>query len=506
MASVPVRRRLLALVAITTMGTASCSAGAGNVPDGAGVGEGQRNVRIGLAAEPTSLDFTKNDGVAIPQVELGNIYETLVKQSQNGDLVPGLAKGWTVSKDRKTYVFTLWPGVKFSDGSAFTAADAVWSINQVKSDAWTISLKAGMDPVKKAEAVSPTRLKVTLKQPSNSWLYAMTTRIGAMFPEGAKDLATKPVGTGPFVFSHWKRGDSIVLRRNENYWGKQPYFKSVALLYFKDSISANNAMKSRTIDVLGTVQAPETMSEFPSDDFTIVEGTTNSEVVLSMNASTAPFNDKRVRLAARHAINKKSLIDTCWAGYGKQIGSMVPPTDPWYEDLTGVTPYDPAKAKRLLKQSGKADKPVRLRLPSLPYAASCGPVVKSALEQVGFTVKVDVLEFPAAWLTSVLTGSDYELSMIAHAEPRDMAAVFGNPDYYTHFQNPQMATLLKRADTGTPNQQIEAMKSAGRLIAQEGAADFLFVLPNLIVSDKDITGLPENSITEGFDLAALKRS
>lgn len=490
----------------TSLATAACSAGAGSVPDGAGVGSGERSVRIGLAAEPTSLDFTTNDGVAIPQVELGNIYETLVEQDQDGELVPGLAKDWTVSKDRTTYVFDLRDGVTFSDGTKFTAEDAVWSINQVKSDAWTISLKAGMDPVKKAEAVSLSRLKVTLKQPSNSWLFAMTTRIGAMFPEGAKDLATKPVGTGPYLFSHWKRGDSIVLRRNENYWGKEPYFKDIALLYYKDGTSANNAMKSRTIDVLGTVQAPETMNEFSPEDFTIVEGTTNSEVVLSMNAAEPPFDDKRVRLAVRHAIDKKTLVDTCWAGYGKEIGSMVPPTDPWYEDLTGVTPHDPEKARALLKESGKADKPIRLRLPSLPYASSCGPVVKSALEQVGFTVKVDVLEFPAAWLTSVLKGSDYEMSMIAHAEPRDMAAVFGNPDYYTHFDNPQMAKLLKRADSGTPQQQISAMKKAGRLIAEDAAADFLFVLPNLMVADKDITGLPENSITEGFDLAALGRS
>lgn len=505
------RKTVLTSAVALIMGLAACSAGSGTDPDSDGTGSGKGGasgdgVKVGLVAEPTSLDFTKNDGAAIPQVELGNIYETLVKQDQSGEIVPALAKKWKVSKDRKTYTFDLQEGVTFSNGHKLTADDVVWSINQVKSKAWTIAIKAKMDPVAKAEAVSPDQVKVTLKQPSNSWLFNMTTRVGAIFAENAKNLATKPVGTGPYAFTKWNRGDSIVLTRHEKYWGKKPYFKTVTLKYFKDGTSLNNAMKSKTINVVGTVQAPESLAEFSKSEYNVIEGTTNGEVVLSMNADKPPFDDKTVRQAVRHAIDKKALIDTCWSGHGKEIGSMVPPTDPWYEDLTNVTPYDPKKAKSLLKKSGKAGQTIRLRLPSLPYAAACGPVVKSALQKAGFTVKVDTLEFPAAWLTEVMEGSDYEMSMISHVEPRDLPTVFGDPEYYTHFKDPRMAKLLKAADTGTPEQEKTNMKKAARLIADNAGADFLFLLPNLMVSDKDITGLPKNAITEGFDLAALARS
>lgn len=500
------RKTALTSAVVLTMGLAACSAGS-STDSGSGDKKGKDSgVKVGLVAEPASMDFTKNDGAAIPQVELGNIYETLVKQDQSGKIVPALAKKWTVSKDRKTYTFDLQKGVAFSNGHKLTADDVVWSINQVRSKAWTIAIKAKMDPVAKAEATSPTRVKVTLKQPSNAWLFNMTTRVGAVFAKGAKDLATKPVGTGPYTFTKWKRGDSIQLTRNAKYWGDKPHFKTVTLKYFKDGTSLNNAMKSSTIDVVGTVQAPESLTEFPKRDYNVVEGTTNGEVVLSMNADKPPFNDKSVRQAVRHAIDKKALIDTCWAGHGEQIGSMVPPTDPWYEDLTKVTPYDQKKAKSLLKQSGKAGTTIRLRLPSLPYAAACGPVVKSSLEKVGFKVKIDTLEFPAAWLTQVMKGSDYEMSMIAHVEPRDLPTVFGDPKYYTHFKDPKMAQLLKAADTGTPGQEKTNMRKAARLIADDAGADFLFLLPNLMVSDKGITGLPKNAITEGFDLAALGRS
>jgi peptide/nickel transport system substrate-binding protein len=182
---------------------------------------------------------------------------------------------------------------------------------------------------------------------------------------------------------------------------------------------------------------------------------------------------------------------------------MVPPTDPWYEDLTDVYPYDPDKASQLLEESGLAGEPIRLRIPSLPYAVSCGTVVKSQLEEVGFTVELDELEFPAAWLTTVFTDADYDMSIIAHVEPRDLGAVFGDPNYYTRYENPDFSALLAEADQGTEEEQTAAMQEAARLLSEDAAADWLFLLPNLIVADADITGLPENAISESFDLSTL---
>ena len=158
----------------------------------------------------------------------------------------------------------------------------------------------------------------------------------------------------------------------------------MTLKYFKDPTALNNALLTGTINVIGTVQAPESLAQFSSNSkYQVIEGTTNGEVVLSFNNAKAPLNDVRVRQAVRYAIDHKALMDTCWAGRGKLIGSMVPPTDPWYEDLTGMYPHDVAKAKALLADAGKTGATLRLRLPTLPYATSCGQVVKSQLEQAG---------------------------------------------------------------------------------------------------------------------------
>ena len=108
--------------------------------------------------------------------------------------------------------------------------------------------------------------------------------------------------------------------------------------------------------MIGTVQAPEALASSPSNSkYQVIEGTTNGEVVLSFNNAKAPLTNLKLRQAIRTAIDHKALMDTCWAGRGKLIGSMVPPTDPWYEDLTGDSPYDLAKAKALLAESGQRD-------------------------------------------------------------------------------------------------------------------------------------------------------
>ena len=498
---------LLALTAACSAGSGTSGAAGSGGSAGAGGSGGDTSLSVGLVAEPASLDFTKQDGAAIPQALLDNVYETLVKVDQQGDLKPSLAKSWTVSPDRRTYTFDLVDNAKFTDGQPFTAKDAVYSINQVKK-AWTISLKAAMDVVQDAKALSDTKLQVTLSKPSNDWLYRMSTRIGAMMTEKeTADLATKPVGTGPYVFDQWRRGDSITLKANPSYWGKKPYFQQVTLKYFKDPTALNNALLTKTINVIGTVQAPESLAQFQGNDaYEIVEGTTNGEVLLSMNNGKAPFNNLKVRQAVRYAIDHKALLDTCWAGHGTLVGSFVPPTDPWYEDLTGLYPHDLAKAKALVAETNAGATPVRLRIPSLPYAVSCGQVVKSQLEQAGFKVQLDQLEFPAVWLQTVFTNADYDMSIVAHVEPRDLPAVFGNPKYYTRYDNKQFQGDLAAADSGTPEQQVTLMKKAARELSQDAAGDVLFVLPNLMVAQKGITGLPKNAITESFELADLARS
>ncbi|WP_405637891.1 ABC transporter substrate-binding protein [Streptomyces sp. NBC_00056] len=502
----PLMRHVGAAAAtLTCLLLTACSAG--SLAAGGSAGDPETTLSVGLTAEPANLDFTKTEGAAIPQALLYNVYENLVKLDQAGKIRPALATSWKLSKDRRTYTFHLVKDATFSNGARFTAEDAKFSIERVASR-WTVAQKSQMSVVDTVRVVASDELRVTLKTPSNDWLYRMTTRVGAMFSRtGVKKLATEPVGTGPYVVKRWNRGDSITLARRTDYWGRTPHFKTVALKYFKDPTALNNALLTNTINVIGAMQSPDSLYRFENNPkYKVIEGSTNGEVLLSLNNGSGPLRNPKVRRAVRYAIDHKALLDTCWAGRGKLIGSMVPSTDPWYQDLTDLYPYDRDKAEKLLKESGEAGRTLRLRIPTLPYATACGTVVKSQLEQAGFKVKLDQLEFPAAWLTTVFKNADYDMSIISHAEPRDMQAVFGSKTYYTRYDSPAFRALLKKADQGTQEQQVASMRAAARLLSKDAAADWLFLLPNLMVADADITGLPKNSISESLDLTGLGRS
>ncbi|WP_191247418.1 ABC transporter substrate-binding protein [Amycolatopsis deserti] len=476
----------------------ACSAGST-----ASVGSGPDTLAVGFTAEPANFDFTRTDGTAIPQALLYNVYEGLVKLDSSGKIVPLLARSWTVSEDRRTYDFQLQPGVKFSNGAPFTAADVKFSIDRVKTD-WTISIKSKMDVVDHVEVVDPLHARVVLKKPSNGWLFDMTGRVGAMFsPTGVADLANTPVGTGPYQVQSRRRGDSIVLAANPAYWGRSPAYKTVILKYIKDPTALNNALLSNGIDVIAQITAPDSIPQFENDTrFTVLQGTTNGEVVLSFNGAKAPFNDVRVRRALTLAIDRKALLDTAWAGRGTVLGSMVPPTDPWYEDLSGYYPHDPARAKALLAEAGQSNLSIRLRIANLPYATAAAQVVASDLADIGVRVTIEPLDFPAVWLKQVFTDHDFDASIVQHVEARDITT-FGNPKYYWGYDNPQVKQLIAAADAGTPEEQAANMRQVARTITADAAADWLFLYPNVVVAKKKVTGLAANQVSESFDLTGL---
>ncbi|MBW3086458.1 HTH-type transcriptional regulator SgrR [Austwickia sp. TVS 96-490-7B] len=501
------RRAHTRAVALVTTGVtaavlAGCSAGAD--PEGTSNGDGA-GLTVGMALAPPTLDLGATDAASVPQALLTNVYEGLVRVDQNGRITGSLAKAWQVSPDRSTYTFELVDNAKFSNGAVFTPEDVKFSVERAKNR-WTNAAAATMRNVKDVKILSGKTVQIVLEKPSNDWLYRMAaTRAGAMFSRtGVTDLAKKPVGTGPYTVSKWVPGQSLTLNRNPDYWGQRPHYERVTFKYMTDTSALTNAMLSGGINILSVVQ-PDALPRFSDTGrFRTIEGTTNGEVVLSFNNAKGAFADKAVRQAARAAIDHRSLLDKCWGGKGTLIGSMVPPTDPWYEDLTGVAPYDPDKAKSLLADAKKPHPAIRLRIPNAPYAVSCGPVVKSQLEQVGFTVTMDTMEFPT-WLTKVFQNSDYDASIVAHVEPRDIGTVFGNSDYYLHYQNSAVTDDLTAADTGDETTQITKMKEAAKIISEDAAADWLFLMPNLMVTDTSVAGLAKNQLTESFDLTALSR-
>ena len=500
----PRRARMRAgAAALALAGAASLAAAcsAGHTATVAISDRSTEGIRIATTAPASSLDFSTVGGAAIPTALMGNVYETLVTIDEHtGDIIPYLANSWQLSEDGTTYTFQLRDDVRFSNGDPFTAETAAFSINYVQQH-WTNGRKAQMDPVRSATATGPWELTVELHHPSQRWLWAMSTAIGAMMtPAGIPTLATDPIGTGPFVIGQFSPHKLIHFEVNPQYWGHQPQ-RDITIYYFPDMVSSVNALEAGSIDVVWGLQAAEILDQLPASIHTEV-GTTHGEVLLSMNNNAAPFNDPRVRQAVAYGVDRHAANAVLFNGLAADTGGApVPPGDPWHatEDFY---PFNPQRARELMAEAGAEGTAITLTVPTLPYAQTLSELLYAQLRDIGFEVTLETVEFPAVWLGQVMGAKDYQMSLVAHVEPRDLPQLFGQPEYYLGYDNPRVRDLLAQADQS--DAETELMRSAVAEIMADAGALTLMNLPNIVLHHDYVSGVHASVIREGLPLASLE--
>ena len=395
---------------------------------------------IGAVLEPTSLDIVTQAGAALDQVLLDNVYETLLVATDTGEIAAGLTEVPEMSEDGLTYTFTVPEGVTFHNGDALTALDIVCSIEGFRAP--TGSGAEQLSAIASVEATDDATVVVTLTQRDNDLLYRLTRREGAVLQAGASDLGNSAIGTGPFTFTEWNQGSSITLTRFDGYHGEPAGVAEVTFQYFTDPNAAVNALTSGDADLLTGVNT-DLVGQFEGDDnYVVSQGTTNGEFTLGMNNSKAPFDDPAVRRAIRQAIDKEGYL-ALLNGFGTIIGGPVPPTDPWFEDLSGDLPYDPEAAAAALREAGVDEgTEITLTWPNF-YPTTSAEFVASQLAEVGLEVEIETVEF-SVWLEQVYTNADYDLTAVLHVEPRDIGN-YANPDYYWRYDNPEVQQLVADA-------------------------------------------------------------
>ena len=449
------------------------------------------NVVVAASGAPAGLDFTTTGGAAAPQALVGNVYETLVRIDASGAPVPHLAE--RVERDSGTFTFHLRDGVTFANGKPFTADDAAFSIHYVQNE-WTNGLKAQMDPVTDVEVVDERTLRVTVEggtAAEDAWLWSMGTLTGAMMtPAGVDKLATAPLGTGPYTVKRFDVGEAIEFDAREDYWGGD-VARDGLIRYFDDPVSAVNALRVGDADVVWGMQAPQLIDTLP-EDIRVEVGTTNGEVLLSMNNTRAPFDDPDVRRAVAYAVDRAAVNEVVYNGLATDTGGApVPPTDPWYPGRD-FYPFDPDKARELL--AGRTPE-ITITVPNRPYAQEASELIYSQLRDVGFRVRLETVEFPAVWLNQVLKGHDYQASLVAHVEPRDVPMLFGNPEYYLGYDN---AVVRERIAAGD-------MAGAVEQIMDDAAALTLANAPNIVLYAPGVSGLDPNVVTDSLPLNEVEK-
>jgi len=465
----------------------------------------KNSITIGMQLEPPHLNPTAGAAAAIDEVVYANIFEGLTRFNPDGSIRPALANSWTVSDDGLMYTFSLQENVTFHDGSTFDASDVKFSLDQARSEDSTNAQKALFADINEVNVVDPLTVEVTLNNPNGLFPVNMAWGDAIILDPASADTAeTKPIGTGPFMFSDWAEGDRIELVKNPNYWGDEVALESATFKFISDPTAAFGALMTGDVDAFPGFPSPETLGQFEANpNFSVIVGSTEGETILSTNNLADHLSDVRVRKAIAHAINRQELIDGAMFGYGTEIGTHFAPHHPDYLDLTGESSYNPELSRQLLNEAGYADGlSLRLHLPPPSYARRGGEIIASQLRAVGIETEIINVEW-GVWLEQVFQGKDFDLTIVSHTEPNDIN-IYARPDYYFQYNNPDLQAIIEEMRlTSDSMRRTELAHQAQTIIAQDYVNGYLFQLPKLGVAQSTIVGLWENSPTQANDLTQV---
>ena len=463
---------------------------------------------LGMVLEPApGLDPTMAAAAAIGEIVHYNVLEGLTKINMDGSITPLLAESWSIDPDGKSYTFKLRRGVKFSDGEAFDASDVKFSFERAKAAGSTNKAKkAVFDNISRIDTPDAMTVIVVLAQADGNFLFRMGENTAVILdPKSVAGTATKPVGTGPYTLENWAKGSAITLAKNEGYRAAAAVkMKKVTFRFINDSAAQVAALLAGDVDAFPRFSALPAVKQLQKDKrYTVQIGSTSGKGILAINNKRKPFDDVRVRRALAHAIDRKAFIAGAEEGLGTPIGSHFVPNVLGYQDLTAVTPYDPAKARALLKEAGVVTPlKVTLTLPPVAYARKGGEIIAAQLAQVGVVAKIENVEW-AQWLAGPFKGN-FELTIINHVEPLDYATAYADPNYYFGYDSAVFRGLVATlAATSDYKEKARLWRDIQRQLAIDAVNVFIWNPAQVAVFKRGLRGVWSSSPIAANDLAAV---
>ena len=439
----------LALVGCGGGGTGSASNG---TPQSGG------DLVMARAEEPTSLvPWVPTDNASIWTIE--EIYDTLLVPSSDGKSVkPSLATSWKQSSDKLSWTFTLRKGVTFSDGKPLTSADVKFSLAQARKKDNPFAFID--DIIASVTTPDPQTVVIKTKEPWSPLPADMALYANSIVPANFGGMsetafAKKPIGSGPFAFDHWTKGQEIKLVKNPKYWVHGlPHLDSVTFTVVADSNTRATQLES------GQAQ----INEFPAySSIQGLQGKTGVQVgkfqssrvdYLVMNNDKAPYNDVNVRRAVAQAVDRQALIKTVLFGNGQAAGSYLTPALWSHDNSVKALPYDLTAAKADLAKSSVPKGFTTTMLISSGDAdeLTAAQLLQSSLGKIGIKVQLKTLD-PSAVSTAKHSG-DFEMGftycttdIIDPDEIIRFGGLFdgGSNALYTQYKNPALEKMADQA-------------------------------------------------------------
>ncbi len=405
---------------------------------------------FGLSGNPDTLDPQKTAGTLTFQV-VKSFYDTLVEPNTDGTIVPALAESWIVSPDGLIWTFKLRRNVVFHNGQPFTSKDVRASLERIKDEATASPKRSEFAAIKEIRTPDAATVVIVLSQPYAPLLASLASGWGAILPSGliasGHNFGAEPVGTGPFKFEKWIRDNKITMVRNDTYWMKGlPKLAKVEFQIIPERAVQVQGLSAGVIDAVEFID-PEDLPLFSSNPkVSIKKELTSLIMVMAMNCSREPLNDLRVRQAVNYAIDKQVVLDVAYGG-GKVGSTFLDTGNAYYTDFSYLYPYNPDKARQLLKAAGVDTREFTITVPqNYPLHVKAAELIQQMLEKVGMHVKLQLVDW-STWLSSVYNGGNYDFTVIGHTgklDPDGTLAGYGTGKY-VKWINATAAQKIKEA-------------------------------------------------------------
>ncbi|PYM60936.1 MAG: ABC transporter substrate-binding protein [Candidatus Rokuibacteriota bacterium] len=505
-----------------------------------------QNFVFGTQGEPISLDTALiQDGVS--QKITSQIYNTLVKyKGATTEVEADLAEKWEVSADGKVWTLHIRKGVKFHDGEPCDAAAIVWNFerwwkanhpqheNQIKAGQtfpyWEDQFDGFDDKsiVSKVEAADPYTVKVTLKQPQAPFLANLAIfAFGIASPKAVEkwgvEYGKHPVGTGAFKFVEWKPNQEVVLDANPDYFGQKAKVKRVVVRNIKDNSARLAALKAGEVHAIEGLNIDDIKVVKADPNVYLVLRPANNTAYLAFNFHVKEFQNKLVRQAIAHAINRKAIVDAFYGGLGLVAKELQPPALWGYNKDIKDHEYDPKKAQDVLKQAGfpngfseitwedgKKEPLVFWYMPvTRPYYPSpkeIGEAMAADLAKVGIKSQLQTVEW-ANYIDKTKKG-EMPLYMVGwtgdNGDPDNFVCFFFCPTNVPRqawYNNPPLSDVLKRAATLTNQaERTKLYQQAEQMLHDDVARLFVANSQVALVFSKKVKGYVANpTATEFFN-------
>ncbi|MDR1971192.1 MAG: ABC transporter substrate-binding protein [Treponema sp.] len=471
---------------------------------GAGTGTYKDTITWGQGADVTSFD--PHVGRQTPAVQVTNhIFDTLVQfEGTSSRIVPQIAESWE-QLSPTSYRFRIRRGIKFHNGADLTAEDVKFSMDRAVASSMISYL---MDFISETIIEDPYTVVINTHAPYAPALRNLSVPFAAIVPkaytESSPDiLARQPIGSGPYKFVSWTQSDSAKLEAFEGYYAGPPKTKNLVMKVIPEASQRTIALETGEIDLA---------YDIPTNDHKIITGNNRlslflspplSLLYLSMNMKKTPFENKLVRQAISHAIDRQLIIDTVVSGAAQAADAIIAPGVYGYYSA-GVDQYDPALSRRLLAQAGYPNGfTTNLWVNNNQERVEVSTAIVDMLREVGITVRLEVMEAGAfwdktdngehdmaffGWITSTLDG-DYTYYSLTHSSKLGPG---GNTSYIT---DSQVDALVERGRTSTdPAVREQAYKDLAVLLADLTGYISIMYTPNSAGGNKNVENFEPDPI------------